>query len=51
MRDDVREALAITRSSTLEDRTVDITTTGRRSAGSVMTSASAGRSATTPCFR
>jgi deazaflavin-dependent oxidoreductase (nitroreductase family) len=31
MRDDVREALAITRSSTLEDRTVDITTTGRRS--------------------
>jgi deazaflavin-dependent oxidoreductase (nitroreductase family) len=31
MRDDVREALAITRASTLEDRTVDITTTGRRS--------------------
>ena len=31
MRDDVREALAITRSSNLEDRTVDITTTGRRS--------------------
>ena len=31
MRDDVREALAITRSSTLEDRTIDITTTGRRS--------------------
>ena len=31
MRDDVREALAITRSSALEDRTVDITTTGRRS--------------------
>ena len=31
MRDDVREALAITRSSSLEDRTVDITTTGRRS--------------------
>jgi deazaflavin-dependent oxidoreductase (nitroreductase family) len=31
MRDDVRQALAITRSSTIEDRTVDITTTGRRS--------------------
>jgi hypothetical protein len=31
MSDDVREALAITRSSTIEDRTVDITTTGRRS--------------------
>jgi deazaflavin-dependent oxidoreductase (nitroreductase family) len=31
MRDDVREALAITPSSTIEDRTVDITTTGRRS--------------------
>jgi deazaflavin-dependent oxidoreductase (nitroreductase family) len=31
MRDDVREALAITRTSTIEDRTVDITTTGRRS--------------------
>ena len=31
MRDDVRRALAITRSSTIEDRTVDITTTGRRS--------------------
>jgi deazaflavin-dependent oxidoreductase (nitroreductase family) len=31
MRDDVRQALAITRSSSLEDRTVDITTTGRRS--------------------
>ena len=31
MRDDVRRALAITRSSSLEDRTVDITTTGRRS--------------------
>jgi deazaflavin-dependent oxidoreductase (nitroreductase family) len=31
MRDDVREALAITPSATLADRTVDITTTGRRS--------------------
>jgi deazaflavin-dependent oxidoreductase (nitroreductase family) len=31
MRDDVRQALAIGRSSTLEDRTIDITTTGRRS--------------------
>jgi deazaflavin-dependent oxidoreductase (nitroreductase family) len=31
MRDDVRAALAITPSSTMEDRTVDITTTGRRS--------------------
>jgi deazaflavin-dependent oxidoreductase (nitroreductase family) len=31
MRDDVREALAITPSSTMEDRTIDITTTGRRS--------------------
>jgi deazaflavin-dependent oxidoreductase (nitroreductase family) len=31
MRDDVREALAIDASSTLEDRTIDITTTGRRS--------------------
>jgi deazaflavin-dependent oxidoreductase (nitroreductase family) len=31
MRDDVRAALEITRSSTTEDRTVDITTTGRRS--------------------
>ena len=31
MREDVRQALAITRSSTIEDRTVDITTTGRRS--------------------
>lgn len=31
MRDDVRAALAITRSSTMADRTVDITTTGRRS--------------------
>jgi deazaflavin-dependent oxidoreductase (nitroreductase family) len=31
MRDDVRQALAINRDSTLEDRTVDITTTGRRS--------------------
>jgi deazaflavin-dependent oxidoreductase (nitroreductase family) len=31
MRDDVREALAIDGSSTLEDRTIDITTTGRRS--------------------
>jgi deazaflavin-dependent oxidoreductase (nitroreductase family) len=31
MRGDVRAALAITRSSTMEDRTVDITTTGRRS--------------------
>jgi deazaflavin-dependent oxidoreductase (nitroreductase family) len=31
MREDVREALTIDASSTLEDRTVDITTTGRRS--------------------
>jgi deazaflavin-dependent oxidoreductase (nitroreductase family) len=31
MRDDVRQALAISRSSTIEDRTIDITTTGRRS--------------------
>jgi deazaflavin-dependent oxidoreductase (nitroreductase family) len=31
MRDDVRQALAISRSSTLEDRTIDITTIGRRS--------------------
>jgi hypothetical protein len=31
MREDVREALALNASSTLEDRTIDITTTGRRS--------------------
>jgi deazaflavin-dependent oxidoreductase (nitroreductase family) len=31
MRDDVRQALAISRSTTLADRTIDITTTGRRS--------------------
>jgi len=31
MRDDVRQALAIDASSTIEDRTIDITTTGRRS--------------------
>ena len=31
MRDDVRRALNIDASSTIEDRTVDITTTGRRS--------------------
>ena len=31
MRDDVRQALAIGRSSTIEERTIDITTTGRRS--------------------
>ena len=31
MRQDVRQALAIDASSTLEDRTIDITTTGRRS--------------------
>src|SRR5580692_10955735 len=31
MRADVRDALAIDASSTLEDRTIDITTTGRRS--------------------
>src|ERR1700679_784897 len=31
MRDDVRRALAISRSATIEDRTIDITTTGRRS--------------------
>jgi deazaflavin-dependent oxidoreductase (nitroreductase family) len=31
MRDNVRQALAIDGSSTMEDRTIDITTTGRRS--------------------
>lgn len=31
MRDDVRQALAIDRCSTIEERTIDITTTGRRS--------------------
>lgn len=31
MHDDVRQALAIDRSSTTEQRTIDITTTGRRS--------------------
>jgi hypothetical protein len=31
MRDDVRQALAIGRSAPLEERTIDITTTGRRS--------------------
>src|SRR5580700_4342525 len=31
MRDDVRQALDIGRSSTIEERTIDITTTGRRS--------------------
>jgi len=31
MREDVRRALAIDASSTIEDRTIDITTTGRRS--------------------
>jgi len=31
MRDDIRTALAIDRSATLEQRTIDITTTGRRS--------------------
>jgi deazaflavin-dependent oxidoreductase (nitroreductase family) len=31
MREDVRQALAIGRSSTIEERTIDITTTGRRS--------------------
>jgi deazaflavin-dependent oxidoreductase (nitroreductase family) len=31
MREDVRQALAIGPSSTLEERTIDITTTGRRS--------------------
>ena len=31
MREDVRDALAIDPSSSLEDRTIDITTTGRRS--------------------
>jgi len=31
MRPDVRKALAIDASSTMEDRTIDITTTGRRS--------------------
>ena len=31
MRDDVRQALAIGRSATIEERTIDITTKGRRS--------------------
>ncbi len=31
MNDDIRRALAIDASSTIEDRTIDITTTGRRS--------------------
>jgi deazaflavin-dependent oxidoreductase (nitroreductase family) len=31
MREDVRRALAIDETSTIEDRTIDITTTGRRS--------------------
>src|ERR1700689_3860220 len=31
MHDDVRQALAIDRAATLEQRTIDITTTGRRS--------------------
>src|ERR1700689_5315867 len=31
MRDDVRQALAISRSTPIEQRTIDITTTGRRS--------------------
>jgi deazaflavin-dependent oxidoreductase (nitroreductase family) len=31
MRDDVRQALSIGRSATIEERTIDITTTGRRS--------------------
>ena len=31
MREDVRPALAIDASSTIDDRTIDITTTGRRS--------------------
>ncbi len=31
MRDDVRRALALDRSASVEDRTIDITTTGRRS--------------------
>jgi hypothetical protein len=31
MRDEVRQALTITDTSTMEDRTIDITTTGRRS--------------------
>ncbi len=31
MRDDIRQALAVGRSSTLEERTIDITTAGRRS--------------------
>jgi deazaflavin-dependent oxidoreductase (nitroreductase family) len=31
MREDVRQALAIDASATMEDRTIDITTTGRRS--------------------
>jgi hypothetical protein len=31
MRDDVRQALAVDASSTIEDRTIDITTVGRRS--------------------
>lgn len=31
MRDDVRQALAISRTATIAERTIDITTTGRRS--------------------
>jgi hypothetical protein len=31
MRDEVRQALAISRSTPIEQRTIDITTTGRRS--------------------
>jgi hypothetical protein len=31
MRDEIRQALMIDRSSTMEERTIDITTTGRRS--------------------
>src|ERR1700728_4537773 len=31
MREDIRQALAIDADSTIEDRTIDITTTGRRS--------------------
>jgi deazaflavin-dependent oxidoreductase (nitroreductase family) len=34
MRDDVRRALAIDRAATMEQRTIDITTTGRRSGAS-----------------
>lgn len=35
MRQDARQKLAIDSSSTLKDRTIDITTTGRRTGGPI----------------